>query len=270
MSKVYFKEGKDGCTVFTWDADNCNVLWDGGINKDYTKADFEHFTRFNYWILCNKDGSPIKTKNSVKRPTDNWKKTINKRKFDRCIKECVNLGYEMYYNPNTNCFYAKGWCDDDSVTFFKCNLSKVPESKLKFKEDVLTIYNEYLDEEMKISVMNSCHSREGDSELFEDLKESLEECVEIKKERENGWTDKHYDNYYTLTEDDIEAGKIRLDAYTVNRAWKINAWDDTGAAFHLLKTLPRIANEKNDLERELTALYKQVKCLCKLHNVEVE
>ena len=84
------------------------------------------------------------------------------------------------------------------------------------------------------------------------------------------WTDKHYDNYYTLTEEEIEAGKIRLDAYTVNRTWKINSWDDTGAAFHLLKTLPRIANEKNDLERELTALYKQVKCLCKLHNVEVE
>ena len=149
----------------------------------------------------------VKKTSTFKRPNENWKKTINKRKFNRCIKECVNLVDGMYYNPNTNCFYAKDWCNDDSEAFFKHSLSKVPESKLKFKEDVLTIYNEYLDEEMKRAALQSCHSKEGDSELFEDLKESLEECVEIKKERDNSWTDKHYDFKYQLTKKDLEVYK---------------------------------------------------------------
>lgn len=263
MNKVYFRIRGDGEKVIhSW---NTKTLY---VDEEsiYSEVEVERMFAIGMWIPCE---APIKTKNSIKRPNENWKKTINKHKFNRCIKECVDLGAGMYYNPATNCFYGKDWCDD-SEACFKYNLSKVPESKLKFKEDVLTIYNEYLDEEMKQAALQSCYSKEGDSELFEDLKESLEQCIEIKKERQNGWTDKHYDNYYTLTEQDIEAGKIRLDAYIVNRSWKINSWDDTGAAFHLLKTLPRIANEKNDLERELTALYKQVKCLCKLHNVEVD
>lgn len=284
MSKAYFKT-KYQKGVFEYLKDKGIVVGPCGRFKCcYNRKEFDIFISTGEWILCNKDGSPIKTKNSVKRPNENWKKTINKYKFDRCIKECIVFSNWGFYNPKTNCFYGGEWCNDDSEAYFKYNLSKVPESKLKFKEDVLTIYNEYLDEEMKQAALQRDHfneseySKEGDSELFEDLKEILEEmhknsepyAVEIKKERENSWTDKHYDNYYTLTEEDIEAGKIRLDAYTVNRAWKINSWDDTGAAFHLLKTLPRIANEKNDLERELTALYKQVKCLCKLHNVEVD
>lgn len=84
-------------------------------------------------------------------------------------------------------------------------------------------------------------------------------------ENTNQWTDKHYDNWYTLTPEDIEAGKVKIDAYMVNRAWRINSWDDTGAAFHVLKTLTRICNSKNSLDRELTALQEQIKCLVKLH-----
>ena len=84
------------------------------------------------------------------------------------------------------------------------------------------------------------------------------------------WTDKHYDNFYQLTKDDIEAGQVKIDAYFVNRMWKINQWDDTGAGFHVLKTLPRIANNKNPLRRELVALKKQVDLLCKMHGVDDE
>lgn len=85
---------------------------------------------------------------------------------------------------------------------------------------------------------------------------------------EDEWTDKHYNNFYQLTEEDIKTGKIKVDAYFVNRMWKINQWDDTGAGFHILKTLPRIANNKNTLKRELVALKKQVDILCKLHRVD--
>lgn len=87
---------------------------------------------------------------------------------------------------------------------------------------------------------------------------------------EDEWTDKHYNNFYQLTDEDIKTGKIKVDAYFVNRMWKINQWDDTGAAFHVLKTLPRIANNKNTLKRELVALKKQVDILCKLHGVDDE
>ena len=84
------------------------------------------------------------------------------------------------------------------------------------------------------------------------------------------WTDKHYNNFYQLTEEDIKAGQVKVDAYFVNRMWKINQWDDTGAAFHALKTLPRIANNKNPLKRELIALKKQVDLLCKMHGATKE
>jgi len=84
------------------------------------------------------------------------------------------------------------------------------------------------------------------------------------------WTDKHYDNYYTLTEEDIEEGKIRIDAYFVNRMWKLNSVDDTGAAFHSLKTYARLGNNKNSVERELNALNGQLKRWAKLMNVKLK
>lgn len=93
--------------------------------------------------------------------------------------------------------------------------------------------------------------------------------VKFKGGDSSKWTASHYDNYYTLTEEDIEAGKVRLDAYTVNRAWKCNSIDDTGALFHVLKTVNRAANSKNPFEREVVAMYKQVLCLAKMHNIEL-
>ncbi|ANI22062.1 ATPase [Pseudoalteromonas phage vB_PspS-H40/1] len=88
--------------------------------------------------------------------------------------------------------------------------------------------------------------------------------------KEDEWTDRHYSSFYQLNKDDIKEGQIKIDAYFVNRMWKINQWDDTGAAFHVLKTLPRIANNKNPLKRELVALKKQVDLLCKMHGVNDE
>ena len=84
----------------------------------------------------------------------------------------------------------------------------------------------------------------------------------------SNWSDEHYNHFYQLTSDDIERGEVKVDAYFVNRMWKINSWEDTGAGFHILKTLPRIANNKNSLKRELVALKKQVDILCKLHGVD--
>lgn len=98
--------------------------------------------------------------------------------------------------------------------------------------------------------------------------DALGEAVAHAEKLEDEWTDKHYNNFYQLTEEDIKTGQIKVDAYFVNRMWKINQWDDTGAGFHILKTLPRIANNKNTLKRELVALKKQVDILCRLHGVD--
>ncbi|AHK11174.1 hypothetical protein S14_62 [Shewanella sp. phage 1/4] len=77
----------------------------------------------------------------------------------------------------------------------------------------------------------------------------------------SNWTDKHYDHYLTvkLTPEEIAAGevKVKVDPYVVNELWGINTADKTGAGFHCLKTLSRMANAKNSLEREWDALIGQ-------------
>lgn len=83
------------------------------------------------------------------------------------------------------------------------------------------------------------------------------------------WTDKHYDHYYTLTPEDISEGKVRLDAYTVSKVWKIGSKDDSGALWHTFKLFPRWG-EKNSVEREIKALYAQTKALAKIYNVKLD
>lgn len=83
------------------------------------------------------------------------------------------------------------------------------------------------------------------------------------------WTASHYDNYYQLTPADIKAGKVKIDAYFVNKMWKLNQKDDTGGLFHSLKTIARFG-EKNPIERELKALYNQTKRMAELYGVELE
>lgn len=82
------------------------------------------------------------------------------------------------------------------------------------------------------------------------------------------WTDKHYDLNYTLTDKDIEAGKIRVDAYFVAKVWKTGSKDDSGALWHCLKTIARFG-DKNDVEREVKALYAQVLGVARSFGVEL-
>lgn len=73
------------------------------------------------------------------------------------------------------------------------------------------------------------------------------------------WTDEHYDVNYKLTPKDIENGYVRMDVYQVNKLWKINSSDPTGAGFHTLKCLGRLARNKNTKEREIKAMHGQIK-----------
>lgn len=87
--------------------------------------------------------------------------------------------------------------------------------------------------------------------------DNKESTMYIKEPTKSEWTDKHYDHYYTLTPEDIATGKIKIDPYFVNTIWGINDADKTGAAFHNLKTLSRMAKNKNSLAREWDAMIGQ-------------
>jgi hypothetical protein len=79
----------------------------------------------------------------------------------------------------------------------------------------------------------------------------------------------HYDNYYKLTEEDIAAGQIKVDAYWVAKQWKTGSRDDSGALWHSLKTIARFG-EKNSVEREIKALYNQAKALARIYGVDLD
>ena len=82
------------------------------------------------------------------------------------------------------------------------------------------------------------------------------------------WTDKHYDFYYTLTDEDIKNGKIKIDPYFVGKQWRIGSKDDSGILVHNLKTIARFGS-KNDIEREIRALYNQTKRMMELYNISI-
>lgn len=85
---------------------------------------------------------------------------------------------------------------------------------------------------------------------------------------EDSYSLNHYDLYYTLTDKDIEAGKIKVDAYWVAKQWKTGSRDDSGALWHSLKTIARFG-EKNDKAREIKALYNQAIALARIYDVEL-
>lgn len=85
---------------------------------------------------------------------------------------------------------------------------------------------------------------------------------------EDSFCQNHYNMYYTLTEKDIKAGKIKVDAYWVAKQWKTGSRDDSGALWHSLKTIARFG-EKNDKAREIKALYNQAIALARIYDVEL-
>lgn len=88
------------------------------------------------------------------------------------------------------------------------------------------------------------------------------------KSEQTEWTDKHYDNNYTLTQKDIERGFVKVDPYFVSKIWKIGSKDDSGALWHCFKAIARYG-EKNSKEREIRALHAQIKRLAELEQIEL-
>lgn len=83
------------------------------------------------------------------------------------------------------------------------------------------------------------------------------------------WTDKHYDFTYELTEEDISKGSLKIDPYFVAKQWKTGSKDDSGALFHVLKTVARFG-DKNGIEREVKALHAQVRGVARSFGVELD
>jgi hypothetical protein len=81
--------------------------------------------------------------------------------------------------------------------------------------------------------------------------------------------DQHYDFKYNLTHADKALGFIKLDPYFVSKQWNIGIKDPSGVVFHCLKTLSRFGC-KNTKDREIKALYLQVKRLAELEGVQLE
>lgn len=102
------------------------------------------------------------------------------------------------------------------------------------------------------------------------LPESLELVNEEYQEQPTEKSiDSHYNFNYSLTQDDIDMGYIKIDPYFVAKQWQLGAKDDSGILFHCLKTLARFG-DKNSREREVAALYKQVNRLAELEGVNLE
>lgn len=100
------------------------------------------------------------------------------------------------------------------------------------------------------------------------LLNTKEDLITDEQPKEDTYSLDHYDLYYTLTEKDIEAGKIKVDAYWVAKQWKTGSRDDSGALWHSLKTIARFG-EKNGKAREIKALYNQAIALARIYDVEL-
>lgn len=110
-------------------------------------------------------------------------------------------------------------------------------------------------------------------EVYENLRDSREsgktpQRINVNKDY-GTYSSNHYNLNYSITDEDIERGYIRVDAYFVNKTWGLNSKDDTGILFHQLKTVARFG-DKNPIEREIKAMYGQVKRMAEMYNVELE
>lgn len=111
---------------------------------------------------------------------------------------------------------------------------------------------------------------ENDLELVKREPLILEEHpLESYPDKDGEYSLSHYNNYYILTEEDIEAGQIKVDAYWVAKQWKTGSRDDSGALWHSLKTIARFG-DKNSVDREIKALYNQAKALARIYKVDLE
>lgn len=105
---------------------------------------------------------------------------------------------------------------------------------------------------------------ESDSVYYID-EAKLEAAMLFTKNSDLEWTDKHYNFNVDVSDKDT----LKVDPYFVSKTWQIGSKDESGALFHILKTISRFGS-KNTREREIKAIYKQIVRLAELEGVELE
>lgn len=140
------------------------------------------------------------------------------------------------------------------------DLYKGDDCGLDLSDGSIVCHSSFLDGHIKVYLVE-------DSPIKDTPKTNEEDST---KNTTKEWTDSHYDVNYTLTEEDIKRGFVRMDVYQVNKIWKLNSADDTGAAFHTLKCLGRLAKNKNTKEREIRAMYGQIKRWAELEGITLD
>lgn len=99
---------------------------------------------------------------------------------------------------------------------------------------------------------------------------SISDCQEVEDHPTQKPIDAHYTSFvYTLTEEDKQAGIVKVDPYFVSNQWQLGAKDVSGCIWHIFKTCARFG-DKNSKEREILAIYKTVKRLAELEGVSLE
>lgn len=110
--------------------------------------------------------------------------------------------------------------------------------------------------------------------LVDDAKDILEIKSDIPllkdtpmaKEDTTIFTDKHYDFTYQITQEDIDRGYIKLDPYFISKQWQLGSKDESGALWHIFKTIARFG-VKNPIEREIKAMEASIKRMKDLYNI---
>lgn len=209
-------------------------------------------------------------------PFENWKKDIGLGKFIRsteksnavmCVIDDINgyldiknslfyyhkehLGQHTYLCCKVEFRLSRGWYFvRENKDSYLVKASTPEEKGVVVAEDVLASFSVPIDN--KDTGQQESSKDEGG----------------VSSADANTWSDKHYDFSYTLTEEDIETGKIKIDPYFVSYQWKLGEKDNSGALWHCFKGIARFG-EKNPIEREIKALHAQVKRLAEIHKVSL-
>lgn len=200
------------------------------------------------------------------RPFENWKKDIGSAKFIRSTAKskaiiCVVADIKGYLDAKNNLFYYHK-NNKGQHTYISCKVEYNPETGWNFvrdnKDSFLVEKAATVLASFSVPIDNKDTGQQGSSK----------DEGEVSVEEASVWTDKHYDFSYTLTEEDIEAGEIKIDPYFVSYQWKLGEKDNSGALWHCFKGIARFG-EKNPVEREIKALHAQVKRLAEIHKVDL-
>lgn len=189
-----------------------------------------------------------------------WQKNTGEQPVDGCVRAIHASGRESIGPASMKVWEIKD--GEDNVVSWRLPDSPIPEEvKERWRREMdaaQKLYNQIFPEDAEdcVEAIPPSHVAIGGESVSTDVSTGQE------------WTDKHYDNNYTLTQKNIERGFVKIDPYRVSKQWRLGSKDESGVLFHILKTVARFG-EKNSREREIKALYAQIKCLAEIEGVDL-